>query len=122
MGQGYITGCELRWANDIVEALKNMTELGGIIQKNLTSDKKLRRRAVVFSKEQLAMLEMEYSQTRYIKNERRWQLAQSLCLSETQISQWFYNRRYKEKRKKRENEIHSGADKDQLMKKSISNI
>ena len=51
-----------------------------------------------FSQEQTAVLEVEYSGTKYISSNRRRELAMRLQLSETQIMNWFKNRRAKHKR------------------------
>ncbi|CAL2029691.1 unnamed protein product [Caenorhabditis brenneri] len=59
---------------------------------------KMRRPRTAFSSEQLVQLEKQFSDNRYLSRPRRYQLAQQLSLSETQIKIWFQNRRMKNKR------------------------
>ncbi|VIO96939.1 Homeobox protein ceh-12, putative [Brugia malayi] len=59
---------------------------------------KIRRPRTAFTTEQLIELERNFAQTRYLSRPRRYQLAQKLHLSETQIKIWFQNRRMKNKR------------------------
>ncbi|VDM91444.1 unnamed protein product [Onchocerca ochengi] len=59
---------------------------------------KIRRPRTAFTTEQLIELERNFAQTRYLSRPKRYQLAQKLQLSETQIKIWFQNRRMKNKR------------------------
>ncbi|XP_017865776.1 PREDICTED: homeobox protein rough [Drosophila arizonae] len=57
-----------------------------------------RRQRTTFSTEQTLRLEVEFHRNEYISRSRRFELTETLCLTETQIKIWFQNRRAKDKR------------------------
>ncbi len=59
---------------------------------------KTRRQRTTFSNEQTLHLENEFRVNEYIPRTRRYELAEYLRLTETQIKIWFQNRRAKDKR------------------------
>ncbi|XP_051835023.1 homeobox protein EMX1-like [Antechinus flavipes] len=64
--------------------------------------RKPKRIRTAFSPSQLLRLERTFEKSHYVVGAERKQLANSLCLTETQVKVWFQNRRTKHKRQKME--------------------
>ncbi|XP_053575800.1 homeobox protein EMX1-like [Bombina bombina] len=66
--------------------------------------RKPKRIRTAFSPSQLLRLEGAFEKNHYVVGAERKQLANNLCLTETQVKVWFQNRRTKHKRQKLEEE------------------
>ncbi|CAF1341354.1 unnamed protein product [Adineta ricciae] len=62
---------------------------------------KSRRPRTAFTSQQLLELEKQFRENKYLSKPKRFEVATSLMLSETQIKIWFQNRRMKWKRNKK---------------------
>lgn len=69
-----------------------------IVARRRRKEGRPRRQRTTFSSDQTLRLEVEFHRNEYISRGRRFELAETLQLSETQIKIWFQNRRAKDKR------------------------
>ncbi|TMW50255.1 hypothetical protein DOY81_004669 [Sarcophaga bullata] len=75
-----------------------LCENSRIMARRRRKEGRQRRQRTTFSNEQTLRLEVEFHRNEYISRSKRFELAESLGLSETQIKIWFQNRRAKDKR------------------------
>ncbi len=73
-------------------------QIGACCIIGIFSGKPPRQKRTQFMPEQTAMLEMHFTQSKYITSDKRKDLARTLLLKEDAVTNWFKNQRAKEKR------------------------
>lgn len=71
---------------------------GSLQMNRIMSNQKRRKARTVFTETQLNGLESRFEMQRYLSTPERYDLADKLSLSETQVKTWFQNRRMKHKK------------------------